>query len=205
MIALMTMWTQFIAQAGPTEPAKKPVGYGVIIVAFLILAFSFFMMRRTRKRLARGQTHQQLSARERVNERYDTSARQMHSQMGELMAELADLARQVNGQLDTRMARLEILLQQADKTLARLEAAGKQSVNGKAASNNYNMPTGNGNEDVKSTQSQWQPPRNPLLKSPFHQEVISLAQAGEKAVNIAQKLGRPVGEIELILSLHGKK
>ncbi|MBN2209872.1 MAG: hypothetical protein JW709_00615 [Sedimentisphaerales bacterium] len=115
------------------------------------------------------------------------------------MAELADLARQVNGQLDTRMARLEILLRQADETLARLDA-----VEGKLTDDKSQKSDNSGKHPPQNASSDWQPPRNPLLNSPLHREVISLAEAGEKAIDIAHKLGRPIGEIELILSLHGK-
>ena len=49
--------------------------------------------------------------------------RSVEREMSNLLVELSDMARQISGQLDTRAAKLEALMQEADKKIARLDAA----------------------------------------------------------------------------------
>lgn len=185
-------WWIVLAEASKGLPRWMLVGAGVF---FLIC--SLLMMSRTRRRIAQNKKNEQMAKTQRFAQQASPRGRDFHDNINELMAELADLARQVNGQLDTRMAKLEILLRQADETIQRL-----------AQAQNYILPSGNGDRSdssrVTSPKEEWKPPRNPLLDNPIHKQALELFANKLTPLQIAQKMGRPVGEIELILSLHGK-
>jgi hypothetical protein len=111
---------------------------------------------------------------------------------------LADLSRQVNGQLDTRIARLDLLLVEADRKIKML-----QELTGPAAAQQAKGWEVSDNGPTSVSDSQERPMDG--FVSEANREIVTLADQGLTATAIAQKLGRPVGEIELILSLVRKK
>jgi len=110
--------------------------------------------------------------------------RQTEKQMTELLVELEQMARQMTAQIETRSAKLELLIKQADERLAALQAAGTAGANPQLpaieAASNF-----------------------PGLPDSRHAEVYVLADQGVSAGQIARQLARPNGEIELILALRG--
>jgi hypothetical protein len=93
-----------------------------------------------------------------------------------LMVQLQELARQINGHIDTRFCKLEVLLREADQKIRQLESMGLQ-------------PAG-----------PLEPPAT--LSSDLDREIIyKLADAGKSPLEIARELQKNTGEIELILSL----
>ena len=198
-----------------------------------IVVAAFMLMRWSQKRIRQNQNRRTLSVQERVDQ--TRQGLEIYTQIGELMSQLADLSRQINGQIDTRIAKLELLLGEADQTIARLE---KISGNNTHINDNSDFhPKQDGIEALRKisekyhqiglTQPAETPPSNldskpesdvPNLinetqtqkpnKSKIlleNQQIIRLSQQGMSSVEIAQKLNRPVGEIELILALNGKK
>ena len=194
--------------------------FGPFILVGAMALVGFFMLLKARGRVNRGRQHTDLSARERVAK--VTKSRDIYDNINELMARLADLSRQVNGQLDTRMAKLEKLLADADGKIEKLgemgggdagEAAGggraesaaeyarnlaeevrqvSEPVRGASGSKADGVGSGSASEQVDGGAA-------------ARQAVLELAQEGLTSRAIAQRLGRPVGEVELILSLAKKK
>jgi len=143
------------------------------------------------------------------------------------MAELADLSRQINGQLDTRLVQLEILLHEADDKIARLEAATHQGacgdevqaaeselseqraeaeemlsrLRGEGRSSLRDVASRSKNASKETVPSESQEPTEENSENPEHRNIFALSDSGQSAIQIAQQLGRPTGEIELILSL----
>ena len=113
--------------------------------------------------------------------------------MSNLLVELSEMARQMTAQLDTRSAKLELLIKEADERIAALrgqeEAApgGRQVLDGVIVEKKGlvadSMPEGK--------------------LDPRHVQVYELADGGHGPQEIARVLGRPSGEIELILALRG--
>jgi hypothetical protein len=109
-------------------------------------------------------------------------------QMQNLLVELSEMARQVSAQLDTRAAKLEILIQQADERIAQLKTPSL------------------------TTASSPEPPTAPPTASaqapeppdPRHADIYALADEGREVHEIASQLNRPRGEVELILALRSK-
>ncbi len=103
--------------------------------------------------------------------------RSVERQMQNLLVELNDMARQMSAQIDTRSAKLERLIADADTRIAIMEAGHGQKPD----------------SPMKLVM--------PAAVDPRHAEVYALADAGRSSAEIARQLHRPSGEIELILAL----
>jgi hypothetical protein len=109
--------------------------------------------------------------------------RSVERQMQNLLVELSEMARQISAQLDTRVAKLEALIKEADEKIATMHSQSSES-----------LPM----RDV--------PPPAALeeMPDPRHAEIYALADEGRDANEIASRLSRPRGEVELILALRSK-
>lgn len=111
--------------------------------------------------------------------------RAVEREMSNVLVQLSEMARQVTGQLDTRAAKLEALMDEADRKIEELKRL-----------------TAGGTPLPPSESVQQAPPvRQPAPVDPRHQEVYTLADEGHDTAEIARRLGRPQGEVELILAL----
>lgn len=139
-------------------------------VAAVISLYAFFMrpmMRQKKDPLARSPARSNLARQ-----------RDVEKQMENLLVELSEMARQITAQLDTRAAKLEALLKEADQKIGELGSTSRPSLK---------MPERMPAEDTR------------------HLAVYELADAGLTAGQIAQRLSRPGGEIELILALRNRR
>jgi hypothetical protein len=145
------------------------------IICAAVLTIVYAVMRPLRKRkdpLSRPQGSMSLA-----------TQREVEKQMTELLVELEQMSRQMTAQLDTRAAKLEMLIKEAD---ARLESLRQAAAN----------PITPGAVQAMTAPHEAQDSR--------HAEVYLLADQGHTARQIAQIMGRPYGEIELILALQAK-
>jgi uncharacterized protein YaaN involved in tellurite resistance len=121
----------------------------------------------------------------------------------ERAAEVGAIVRDMAARLETRAARLEALLDQADERIEKLEArlaagtvsnhvASAQRPNAQPEPSTSNDPWAE--DDAPATETQ--PSSDPL-----HQEVYELADSGQSPLAIARRLDQQVGTIELILAL----
>jgi len=120
--------------------------------------------------------------------------RSVERQMQNLLVELSEMTRQLNAQLDTRAAKLEVLLKQADDRIAalqRLDATAPKAMDSSTA-----PPI----QDFIPETTIAEAPA-PLQLDPRHREIYALADEGHGAKEIATRLNRPSGEVELILAL----
>lgn len=125
--------------------------------------------------------------------------RSVERQMETLLVELSDMSRQMTAQLDTRAAKLEALIQEADvkiaelKTLAQREAIAPQRFA-------MSLPS----VEMPPSEPAREPEREPERVPEQHAAVYRLADAGKSSGQIASELQRPSGEIELILALRSR-
>lgn len=128
--------------------------------------------------------------------------RAVERDMTNLLVELSEMARQVTAQLDTRTLKLEMLLKDADERIAALQEANRQppASNGNGHGNGNGTSNSNGNGNGSAHETPAPPPPAPVV-DPRHLPVYELADQDLSAAQIAFKLGRPRGEIELILAL----
>ena len=222
IVALFNLLAQ-----GSEIPAKEESEffYEPFLWVLAILAAAFIMLKATARKAARSAERSKLSAKERIDR--NRRGHEMVDRVGELMAELADLSREIHGQLDTRIAQLDVLLEQADDKIAQLKdlidggcaqespQAGEspQAVEPAASPLVEQEPAAaapQGGEPVTAAESfeasrkDQENQAGAALETGANPEVFALSAQGLSALAIAQRLCRPVGEIELILALKRK-
>jgi hypothetical protein len=138
--------------------------------------------------------------------------RSVERQMSNLLVELSEMARRITAQLDSRAAKLELLIKEADEKIAALKAVEQTRTEPTP------KPSFQPNSPPKSSErfqsmrivspplddDEDTPTLNLEPPDPRYEQVYMLADQGRSAIEIAKKLGRPSGEIELILALRPK-
>jgi hypothetical protein len=152
----------------------------LIIIAVLLTIFYAVMrpMRKKKDPLARSTAAPSLA-----------SQRAVERDMTQLLVELSEMARQVTAQLDTRTKKLELLLKEADEKIAILKDASR-NIPAAAGGNGSSAPLAPGSVPL---------PLQEIDKR--HLEVYELSDQKLSSQQIASKLSRPRGEIDLILAL----
>lgn len=140
--------------------------------------------------------------------------------------QMHDLARTLSGQLDSKMSALEHLIREADRAAGRLETAlaAMQQLSvaspapGPAASQDtglseprFQAVTSGANQAaaIKTVGALPSPRPSSSSESPAadrrYEEIYLLADYGFAPAEIAHRVGMPIGEIQLILSLRSKR
>ncbi len=151
-----------------------------VVAAGLAAIAAFFLLtglrRRQRDRARRDESGEATSeAVARLSANLDTKQK-LRRDLEELIVELQELSRQISAQIDTKFAKLEAAIRDADRRIAVLSRLSSQSAAGEPA------PAPDG-LDVRYT------------------AVYELADAGNSPMDIARQLGKTPGEVELILNL----
>lgn len=123
--------------------------------------------------------------------------RNVERQMESLLVEMAEMARQITGQLDTRAKKLELLIEEADRRLNDLRGEMPQTAAEyarRAVARMEGLPGDDAAGDERVA------PLEPEGDD-RHAAVYRLADEGHDVGEIARRLARPRGEIELILAL----
>jgi hypothetical protein len=111
-----------------------------------------------------------------------------------------DTARDLSGQLDSKISALQALVAEADRAAARLEAALAQP----------DEPVRRTNQQARSLQSEGDAQRDATAaagaapRGRHQEEIYMLSDYGYEPAEIARRVNMPIGEIELILSLRGR-
>lgn len=91
------------------------------IIFGLLLVVVFLLMRSTHRRSIEIRNRNRgMTAREMVDQQMRDNPNHSIERLQELMAALADMSREINGQIDTRTAKLEILMAQADNQMTQM-------------------------------------------------------------------------------------
>ena len=121
--------------------------------------------------------------------------RAVERDMSNLLVELSEMARQMTAQLDTRAAKLELLIKEADERIGALRSGSAL------------QPDSAGRAALEGVIVEAKAPLGPSMPEqridPRHAQVYNLADEGLSPPEIARQLDRPSGEIELILALRG--
>ena len=144
------------------------------------------------------ETYREMSRRADTQRTEHEAARQT---VEEIMIELDALSRQIHSRIDTKFAKLEAVIRAADERIERLsrvvrESRGEPSCEVTIADEVdpiAEMPT--------TSPAKASDPR----RTTAHQAVYRLADAGRSCGEIADTLGKPKGEVELILALRRAK
>ena len=183
----------------PGDPATT---WGAIAVGVLTIVYVVFVrpLRKKKDPLARPPA----SSGGKMNL---SQQRSVERDMSNLLVEFAEMARQMTGQLDTRAAKLEALLREADEKLAALRAeTGRgepEDAPARAVDRGFHSPADEP-ADVQLVVASSSARAATLAETDArHAAVYALADDGHSAHDIARQLDRPSGEIELILALRG--
>ena len=164
----------------------------IIMLAAAVVGLTILMLS-TRRKLRNHQRRTEPTARERFTEleREVKTTRNVE----EVMLELDQLSRQIHGRLDTKFAKLEAIIRDADQRIAELSRLLRAS-SGDAACDVTVEATG---ADEPS------PDSSPEFADHPRVAVYQLAESGLSPSQIAEKVGKPLGEVELILALQRAK
>ncbi|MEO6436347.1 MAG: hypothetical protein ABIP55_11400 [Tepidisphaeraceae bacterium] len=118
--------------------------------------------------------------------------RGLDGEMHALMHELSAMIAKAEQQLDARARRLERLLGDADERIARLERLNR-APDPRDGHNGADASPGMPSPMISSADATELDPR--------HAQIYALSEEGLSIAQIADRLGRPKGEVELILAL----
>jgi hypothetical protein len=208
---------------------------GVYVFILVVLAIAFILMSRTSRYFNRQRqenptwspaSRPRLGGSPTANK--TTSGRHLDAapEMERWEVDMRETARELKAQLDSKMSALQALIAAGDRAASRLEAALKNEDNTDNTPRSNRIRSGgsplfnpeNGalpKEEKKrsalpTTQAEAlrsAPVTTASRASPQHRqtEIYTLADRGLNNSAIAQRLSMPIGEVELILSLRGKR
>ncbi len=171
---------------------------GMLTAAGVLLITVCMMSLLRRKMKTRVGVDPHLHARERLsNARADRDARRS---IEDTVVEAEELTRRLVAHLDTKSARLEELIRQADDRIARL--AGAVAPDASRDSDSAARPEVEPRKIVhRAAQPASRTPRQSRLADPVSVDIYRLADEGLPPIEIAQRLSEGVGKVELILAL----
>ena len=161
----------------------------LLMLAGAIAALALLMISTYRRsRVARG------GQRRNVRERYAELQRDSQDKRDaeQVILELDQVARQIHGRLDTKLAMLETVIRDADQRIDHLSQLVR------TARGDLSIDVTMGGEDPNAS-----PPGD--ADGDPHAGIHHLAEGGLTPVEIARETGRSIGEIELILALRKTK
>lgn len=158
-----------------------------VLLAMALVGLTIVMLS-TRKRIAKSRQPPGASMRRRYEQAQERN--KTGRDIETVMVELDQLARQVHGRLDTRFAKLEMIIRDADERIENLSRLVRAA---------------QGSPTLDLTLEEAVPDPPPLEEKDIdderHAPIYRLADSGLAAAEIALEVDRTTGEIELILSL----
>jgi hypothetical protein len=194
--------TYITATLGAIRWYPRMFGDGGLLLALGMAATCFFLMRRTARRISQ---QRRKAANAPPAAVVDSSGSLRHKDAAKCEVELYDLARDLQGELETKARVLQILVTQAREEAERLERL-------LAAEEGPATPADDDRE-FASEPVRFAPdvgvaphPRPRRASIPDRaEEVYRRSEAGEAAAAIARTLSRPLADVELLLSLRGDR
>jgi hypothetical protein len=195
--------------------ASESAGNGMLTV-LLVLCATVIMVMLLRRHQFRKTTGRDV-AREQIARIRDQ--RELRQSMDDLLVQLEELSRRVGAQVDTKFAKLETVIRDADDRIARLEHVlgsldGKQVTARTGSRQTRPAPSAPAvSKAVPSAPSARETGRDPDHESapvapaasqhsdPRFGRVCELVDAGASPIEAAEQLGLQLGEVELILNL----
>jgi hypothetical protein len=178
--------------AGELQAADPPVEekstgsfLSTILLGFgtMVLMMTIFRMLKSTSKARASRTHITETPRETIN-RHRCEARSACEPLEEMMADADELARNLARMLDTKAARLELLMAQAEAQIGTLEQ--------KVAST--------GIEPLQSPNQQQLAPLK-ITSGSIEDQILTLSAQGCDSNQIAARVGRTVVEVDLILAV----
>jgi hypothetical protein len=153
--------------------------YGIAAVGILFIIMAMFSLGRARKKT----TSSRDNARDHVERAREK--RIVRDDLEALMVDINRMARDLGGQLDAKIIRIEKANQEAEERIAQLQALRDELAN----------PSAMQADQVVTPQA------TPDQTDPLTRQIYELADQGKGPIDIAEQLNEHVGKIELILAL----
>ena len=183
-----------LGRSSGMPPAMGGMGISLSqIVMFAVAIIGLTILMRSTFARARNSSRKPLES---VKERYNnlSSQREARDDVQHVMIELDRLARQIHGRIDTKFAKLEAVIRHAD---ARIDELSRL------------LRTAQGKETVDTTVTCTQPRETVVTPARAGRSqnatIYELADGRIAADEIARRVGKTTGEIELILALRRTK
>ena len=190
------------------------IGTTRALLAIAAVVFILFILNRSARRRRMGAAPR----RESSGREADTArVLRLKREMEQLLVELNEFAREVNGQVDTRFAKLEQSIADADRRIAELRRLRGETGDADASDDAVLRANRDAAEGVRARLSRARnssPPDSSMrggrgtdkAAPTVSQEdaVYQLADGGKSSVDIARILKCTVGEVDLILNLRGR-
>lgn len=182
--------------------AESPIDpSSLMLLAVVVLVVTMVIISTRRRSADRGRSPRAYAREQLARLREQDEVR---SDLKELMMHLEELSRDISAQCETRFAKLERVIADADARIAELKRLGFGQ--GTAASGNSAgqsaPPSGDERSREESQESGQASSEPPGTEDALQREILELAEAGKPPVEIARQLGRDIGEVELIINLN---
>ncbi len=187
------------------------IGTTRALLAIAAVTFILFILNRSARRRRMGLTPR----RERASGEVDTArVIRLKREMEQLLVELNEFAREINGQIDTRFAKLEQSIADADRRIAELQRLRGDVGDSGGTDDSVLRANRDAAEGVRARLARARPElqvasvpdRSPKPAQSVSKEgaVYQLADGGKSPIDIARVLKCTVGEVELILNLRDR-
>lgn len=167
-----------------------------MMMLLLVLAATVIMIVLLRRHQFRSTTRREV-ARDHIARVRDQH--QLRDSMGELLLELEEVSRRVAAQIETRYAKLEAVIRDADHRIARLEQLVGRRPNEATKPESEPRASAGGRSLARENENRGSQPDE--SSDPRLRRVYELVDAGATPIKAAEQLGMPLGEVELILNL----
>jgi hypothetical protein len=176
---------------------ELPIANMVLIAGLLLV--SGILLWRSNRHFARQPQRRMFSDELNSRDREKPSLRSLPPAADHWEVEMHEVARDLLGRIDTKIGLLQQFTVEADRAAARLEKALAASRQGATPS----APVALKPVDAAAPPSdEGVGQRRPNVR---HEEIYTLSDYGYPPEEIAQRTGMPLGEVELILSLRGRR
>jgi hypothetical protein len=176
-----------ITSAMSAWPLAKGVisGTQALTLGLILAATSFSMISLRRKRRERGPSPR-MYAREQVARLREQKS--IETDIGEIMLQLQQVAREINAQLDAKFVRLERSVRDADERIRRLERLAPT----KSRAATLDVTVSDTTEPAK---------RAPSNSGEITRRICAMGAAGKPPADIARAVGKSIAEVQLILAV----
>ncbi len=189
MLEVPSLWEHNLLAAGAISTRQ------MALLAVIAVSVVFMMMTTARRRREVGSSPKTYLREERQHRKKEQA---LHSDIGEIMMHLQQVAREINAQLDAKYLRLEQVIEEADARISQLESRDVRSgrklsrdVSG-AGTSDAGQSAGSGSKRVLA---------DGALNAHDRERIGAMAAEGKTVIDIARALNRRVGEVALILAL----
>lgn len=187
------------------------MGTARALLAIAAVVFILFILNRNARRRRLGETRRRPD--ESSLEADTARVMRLKREMEQLLVELNEFAREVNGQIDTRFRKLELSIADADRRIAELKRLRGESGAADATDDSVLRANREAAEGVRDRLARARTAISPAPREGASRgtetvskedAVYQLADGGKRPIDIARVLKCTVGEVELILNLRDR-